>query len=327
MVVTVRDEEAALGALLRSLAAQRRLPDELVVTDGGSRDGTLALLRELSSQMPFPVRLLELPGSNIAQGRNAAIRGASHDWLACTDAGVRLDPGWLEALTARLRAGHAAAAGAFLADPVSPFELALGSAALPLPEEIDPQAFLPSSRSVAYTRTAWEAAGGYPEWLDYSEDVVFDLRLRQAVGGFAWAPEALAYFRPRGSLSAYVRQYFRYARGDGRALLWTGRHLLRYGLYLVALPALLRLGPPGWLLLLAGGLAYLRRPWVRMRRLGRGWAMSHRLQAALWLPILRLAGDLAKMAGFPLGLAWRWAHRRQLPPPVPGRGTAGGRLL
>ncbi|HID64335.1 MAG TPA: hypothetical protein EYP49_16585 [Anaerolineae bacterium] len=36
-----------------------------------------------------------------------------------------------------------------------------------------------------------------------------------------------------------------------------------------------------------------------------------RLEAILWVPAIRLVGDLAKMAGYPVGLLWRWRHRAQ----------------
>lgn len=327
LILTVLNEAGSLERLLRSLAGQRRPPDEVVAVDGGSTDGTLEILRRAAEELPFPLRILERPGAGIAAGRNSAVRAARHDWIACTDAGVRLDPDWLEALLHRLREGAPAVAGVFRADPRTPFELALGVTTLPLPEELDPRRFLPSSRSVAFTRRAWEAAGGYPEWLDHSEDVVFDLRIRERVGPFAWAPAAVAHFRPRSGLAAFARQYFRYARGDGQARLWTGRHLLRYGVYLIGLSALLRGGPLGWLALLAGGLLYLRRPLWRLARTDGRWSAAQRLQAALWIPLIRLTGDAAKMLGYPTGLAWRVARGDQAPPPVRGRGSAGGRLL
>ena len=61
----------------------------------------------------------------------------------------------------------------------------MGETVLPTVDEIKPDGFLPSSRSVAYTKTAWAAAGGYPEWIDYCEDLIFDLRLLDEVGPFA----------------------------------------------------------------------------------------------------------------------------------------------
>lgn len=48
---------AYLREQLESLAWQTRLPDELVVCDDGSRDGTRELLAEFALTAPFPVRL------------------------------------------------------------------------------------------------------------------------------------------------------------------------------------------------------------------------------------------------------------------------------
>ena len=70
----------------------------------------------------------------------------------------------------------------------------------------------------------------------------------------------------------------------------------------------------GWLGLLAGIALYCRRPWQRLNILGRSLTPSQRLVAALWVPVIRATGDLAKMAGYPVGVWWRWRHRRSLPP-------------
>ena len=64
---------------------------------------------------------------------------------------------------------------------------------------VDPERFLPSSRSVAFLKADWAACDGYPEWLDYCEDLVYDLALRERYGQFAFAPRALVHFRPRSS--------------------------------------------------------------------------------------------------------------------------------
>ncbi len=46
-----------LEAQLESLAAQSRLPDELVACDDHSRDGTVAVLEAFARRAPFPVRI------------------------------------------------------------------------------------------------------------------------------------------------------------------------------------------------------------------------------------------------------------------------------
>ena len=101
VVLTVLNEGEAARGVLESLCAQTRRPDEVVIADGGSRDQTVSIVREYAARLPL--RIISAPGSNIAQGRNAAIRAAQGEIVAVTDAGVRCRPDWLERLTAPFR--------------------------------------------------------------------------------------------------------------------------------------------------------------------------------------------------------------------------------
>jgi hypothetical protein len=203
-------------------------------------------------------------------------------------------------------------AGFFLPDVHTPYEVAMGATILPQLDDIQPEKFLPSSRSVAFTKAAWQAVGGYPEWLDYCEDLVFDFALLEKYRPFAFAPEALAFFRPRGSLKSFCKQYYRYARGDGKADLWLKRHVIRYGTYLVGIPAAALLGAISpWFLVLyvIGAMFYLKRPYQRLIPMLRRLNRSGQLRAIGWVPIIRVAGDIAKMMGYPVGIAWRIRHK------------------
>ncbi len=312
LICTVLNEGEAIRRLMDSILRQTRAPDEIVFVDGGSRDNTVAVIRQYADRLPL--RVVVEPGANISRGRNVAIRAATGEIIASVDAGVELEPQWLEELVRPLLEGQAqVSAGFFVSDPRSTFEVALGATTLPDVEDVDPATFLPSSRSVAFTREAYEAAGGYPEWLDYCEDLIFDFRLRDAVGPFAWAPRAVAHFRPRSTAKAFAKQYYRYARGDGKADLWRKRHAVRYVTYIVALPALLLLGifhKPWWLLgLLTGVVAYCKTPYRRLGRRLPELAPAERGRALLLVPLIRGLGDLAKMAGYPVGLLWRLRNR------------------
>lgn len=297
------NEAGTLDALLESVARQTLAPDEIVVADGGSTDGTLAELQRWSARLPL--RLVEAPGANISRGRNLAIQATTTEWIAVTDAGVRLDPEWLQHLSRAATPDVDVVSGFFRPDPQTNFERALGATTLPAVEDVKQDAFLPSSRSVLFRRAAWEGVGGYPEWLDYCEDLVFDLALKRAGYWFAFAPEAIVWFRPRRSLTAFFKQYYLYARGDGKARLWALRHAVRYATYLTALILMLRGGRLAWLLL-AGAVAYTRRPY---RRLDLSGLTASQLPYVVALPpVIRLVGDVAKMLGYPVGVGWRFGR-------------------
>jgi glycosyltransferase involved in cell wall biosynthesis len=308
VIVTVKNEGKSIQALLDSLKRQTRPPDEIVIADGGSTDGTLQLIQRAGP----PIRAIEAPGSNISQGRNAAIRAARHDILLVTDAGVSLPEEWAERLAQPFERdpGVAMVGGFFESAPRSVFEWALGATTLPRRDEIDPDAFLPSHRSVGIRRSLWDALGGYPEWLDYCEDLLFDMQVREAGHRVVFEPAATVAFRPRSSLKAFALQYYRYARGDGKALILIKRHLIRYAVYAGALlvPAIAVRFPESWKALAPLGAllaaAYCSRPWLRLLGTRGDRSLAELTVAAALVPVLRLTGDVAKMIGFPLGLAW-----------------------
>lgn len=328
VIATVLNEGPAMEKLLASLASQTRLPDQVVIVDGGSQDETLSILtswakaERLSLRLSprLPLRVESRPGANISQGRNAAIEVADGEVIASTDAGVRLEPNWLEALVAPFEACTggplvSVVSGWFVADSQTPFETAMGATVLPNLSEINPETFLPSSRSVAFRKSAWEAVEGYPEWLDYCEDLIFDLRLQELFGPFPFAPEARVHFRPRSNLRAFFKQYYRYARGDGKADLWRRRHTIRYLTYLVAGPLLVALAvlysPWWWLALVAGLGVYVATPYRRLGPMLSGYSFWGRLQAVMLVPIIRVVGDVAKMLGYPAGWVWRCRNWRR----------------
>lgn len=321
LIVTVKDEAESLPRLLDTIAAQTRAPDEIIFADGGSSDGTLDILRTQAERLPLKV--LSLPGANISQGRNAAIHAASGDIICSTDAGVWLELNWVAELvrpfderrisSSVVRPPVDIVSGFFVADPQSIFETALAATTLPVRTDIRPEKFLPSSRSVAFRRSAWEKVNGYPEWLDFCEDLIFDFALRAANYRFAFSPQAVAHFRPRGNLRAFCKQYYQYARGDGKADLWLTRHLIRYTTYLVALPLLIALSfrtplvsIPLWL----GAAAIMfYTPYKRLIPMLSAFSLIDKMRAMAWVPIIRVAGDIAKMIGYPVGAVWRVRNR------------------
>lgn len=336
LIFTVKNEADALPRLLNSIAAQTRAPDEIVVVDGGSTDATLDVLTARAKTLPM--QIISLPGANISQGRNAAIRAARGGIICSTDAGVRLESCWIEELVKPFDRRPQTApdalvgsqpsvvvdvvSGFFVPDPHGVFETALAATTLPVLADIRPEKFLPSSRSVAFRKCAWERVNGYPEWIDFCEDLIFDFALRDAGFRFTFAPRAVAHFRPRANLRAFFKQYYQYARGDGKANLWLRRHIIRYATYLVALLLSLvlcfRIPLLGFGILILGFIGMFFTPYKRLLPMLRDFSFCEKPRALAWVPLIRITGDVAKMIGYPVGVVWRMRHCRDRLVSTPG---------
>jgi cellulose synthase/poly-beta-1,6-N-acetylglucosamine synthase-like glycosyltransferase len=306
LACTVRDEADNIAALLDSMLDQSRPADEIVVNDCNSRDATAAIVERYIAA-GHPIRLAR-GGHNIPSGRNNAVRHACGPLIACTDAGLTLDRHWLERIIAPLEQGAADVVGGFFqATPHSLFELVLGATNYRQLEEIDPDGFLPFGKSVAFRKDAWEQVGGYPEWASHCEDLLFALALQRAGCRFAFAPDALVYFQPRSSLRTFARQYFLYARGDGVANLWPRRHMIRYVTYAGAGLLVAAARRRSWLLGLLGlgAYTYVRMPLRRLHARAPALTSRDQVRAMALIPVIRLVGDVAKMAGYPVGVLRR----------------------
>ena len=258
LIATVFNEAQTVTRWLDSLLAQRRLPDEIVITDGGSTDATLEILQRYAQDFPVPMRVLSAPGANISRGRNLAIAAAQHEIVACSDCGSLLDENWLHALTLpfALDAKIGVSAGYYeVLETNTLSRLARRFFGVNL-AAIDPQKFLPSGRSLAFRKHLWAAAGGYPEWLtDAGEDTLFDLRLKAQPARWAFVPAARAAWYAPDTLKKLLRTYFRYSRGDGE----TG---IAADLYWFKVVELVRLWPRRAVMLAIGVVMAGFWPWV-----------------------------------------------------------------
>lgn len=323
MIATVLNECQTADRLLESVTGQLREQDELVVVDGGSHDGTYEQLLEYARRDPR-VRVLRAPGSNIAAGRNLAVRAARHDLIACTDAGCHVAPQWLERLIEPLLIPDLVAGAPGLAAGV-PHVLARGAlqraqslacyadpneAADPTPlvrvygrlfgGVFDPS--LPFARSLAFTRQAWLDARGFPERLRWVEDGVFG-RAVAARHRCVLAVGADVYWEQRGSVGATFKMYYRYGIGAAESgdRQLQGRDGLRLAAYLLVPRLLASRDRRAIAIALAGGAAYYSLPLLRAVRYRAG------VRAALCIPAALAIKDLGKIAG---ALAARLTGRR-----------------
>jgi glycosyltransferase involved in cell wall biosynthesis len=294
LISTVKDPGPAMHDFLASLERQTRHPDEVIIVDGGSRDGTLDVLRSAQG-----VTAVSEPGANISRGRNVAIRAATHDVIAATDADCILADDWLENLLDPIERGADVAAGFYEPLCNSFFEICSSAVSVREPDELRP-GWMPSARSMAFRRDAYEAAGGFPEWLNVGEDMYLNHRLRASGARVELAPRAVVRWRIRPTLWETWRQYAGYAEGDALAGMYPERHFIRLVTYAFALAAMKSRNRLLVGLAAAGGVAYASRP------LRRGW---HRLQdspgrpaSLIVIPSMMVFIDAAKMWGYLRGL-------------------------
>jgi glycosyltransferase involved in cell wall biosynthesis len=217
LICTVYNEGESLYNLMESILDQERRPDEVVFVDGGSSDETVEILRDYGRAHDF-IRFEVEEGANISEGRNRAIELASHDYLVGTDGGCVPDPSWCAAMEDAFEAGHEALSGLFRPSSSSLFEFVQGEVRAGYTARGDvPDDWPPSSRSVGFTREAWEEAGGYPEHLYTGEDARFNAEVREA--GYEWhvVRDAFVEWEMRPTWRSYWNQFYTYGVGDARA--------------------------------------------------------------------------------------------------------------
>lgn len=294
VIVTVRNESRNIDALLDSLLRGTRLPDEIVIVDGGSTDGTVERLQHRAASEPR-LRVLESPGNRSA-GRNVAIRAARHEIIAGTDAGVEAEPDWLERILAPFErdASVDVVAGFYRTEGTTPFERAAGILSAPSLAEVNPDRFLPSTRSIAFRRAAWAKVGGFDEALLFAEDTKFGLLLKAAGCRFAFAPDAIVVWRPRGDLRSFFRQNSLYGFGDGEARIQGWFYFAIAVKYALA-AALFALGfvfPPAWAVLAVGAGLFVAQ------QARRGFGRIGGVEAIVGVPLLKVVYDAALLSGF-----------------------------
>ena len=126
LVIPLLDERATVDALLDDCRRLDPAPDEVVAVDAGSTDGTRERLDELARAWPA-LRVVDAPGAHPGAARDAGIRASDAPLVATVDAGSRIGPGWLGALTAPVAAApRTFAVGVVEPDARSAFERAAG---------------------------------------------------------------------------------------------------------------------------------------------------------------------------------------------------------
>lgn len=98
VIIPLFNKSEAIARTLDSLIAQTRAPDELIIVDDGSTDGSAKIARDALADAKFPFRIIEQGNSGVSTARNAGAALARSNYIAFLDA----DDEWLPGYVAEL---------------------------------------------------------------------------------------------------------------------------------------------------------------------------------------------------------------------------------
>lgn len=295
VIVTIKNDALGLTTLRQDLAAQTLQPNEIIITAVQSEDGTEQAAQIWADQDPRVV--VEIMGSATrSEGRNRAIELSQAEIIACTDAGCRLDPQWLEFLTQPFTHQEIElVSGLTLGAPQSEWERAQVPYVLVAPDKIGDHP-LPATRNLAVRRSAFQQIGPFRPDLNWAED--FEWSRRAVSKGITphFVSQAVVYWRPRQTSGQFWRMMHSLALGDIQAQTWRAGHftmLGRYAVFFLVLAVLPSAGITLWLMYL-----FAKSRWTSWRA-GTTWA---------WTFWAQLLADSAVGSGTLRGM---WTRLRQ----------------
>ena len=261
VVIPALNEEDSIRRLLEDLLGQTLKPAEIVLTDGGSTDQTREIIEEFITA-GAPVKLVRVTKSMPGRARNLAVVESRCQWIAFTDAGITLEPDWLEALTTKAQEESADVVyGTY--EPIidSFFTECAAVAYVPPPSESDGGPVRPRSIvSALMRREAWEKVGGFPEHLRSAEDLLFMNQVERSGFKIARTSRAKVYWHIQPTFWRTFKRFVEYSRNNIRAGLfsqWQQTIFLYYALIAATTFSVIFLGPRGLIIPAAVWLLFL----------------------------------------------------------------------
>ncbi len=304
LITTVFNEEKNIEKFFKSLFAQTKLPDEVIIVDGGSRDKTVEKLNEVikKKKNKSQVKILQKKG-NRSKGRNFAIENSSNEIILATDFGCVLDKNWVKFVSAPFKDKQIDVVSGYykpFADSI--FKKCLATYTCVMPDKIKENNFLPSSRSIAFRKKVWQRIK-YPEWLDTCEDLVFAKKLKEKKYNFEFVREAVVFWEQKNNFKEAFFQFLNYAKGDGRAFYIRPQVPLIYlryflGIYFLFLSFLER-SVTGLLMIPVFMFMYF------LWSIKKNYKYIKKRKAFLILPALQILSDFAVLIGTTFGLLKR----------------------
>jgi glycosyltransferase involved in cell wall biosynthesis len=220
VVVPARNEEASIGEALSALREQTYRNLQIIVVDGASTDGTVAVVEGHRAEDPR-IELIDNPRQIIPAALNLALAAARGRWLVRMDAHSTVGPDYVADAVARLREGRWGGVGGRKdGTGTTPAGRAIAAA---LGSRFGVGGSLyhhgTTERTVdhipfgSYPTELVRRLGGWDERLVANEDFEFDHRLRQSGAELLFDPRLSISWQSRQTVRALYLQYRRYGKG------------------------------------------------------------------------------------------------------------------
>lgn len=225
VLTTSKNEFSKIDIWFDSFINMDYLPNELVVVDSNSTDGTYIYLDEVIKprlkKLNIRFKIISLD-CNISKGRNVAVNSSTNQFLAFTDFGVVFKSDWLLQLYNGLQENdYVGGAYCYIGDTnAQKTYIRLFNPNISL---LKSTYFLPSSRSFAIRKNVIIDAGMYNENYNIGEDTELMLRLFETKYKYSLIENALVYWYPRDTYIKILKQHFIYSYWDGKI----GQNLFR----------------------------------------------------------------------------------------------------
>jgi succinoglycan biosynthesis protein ExoA len=229
IVIPCLNEAAHLGALLQQLRpAADRLGVRIIVADGGSADGTRAIVEEIARKDPRIILIhndkriqsaaINLAVATFGHGAEYLIRIDAHGGYASDycDRLVEeaLATGADSVVVSMLTSGSGTVQKAAAAAQNS--RLGTGGSKH---RHLSSGEWVDHGHHALMRISAFSAVGGYDETFSHNEDAELDYRLRQAGYRIWMSGKTQMVYYPRSSLAGLYFQYLGYGRGRAKNVL------------------------------------------------------------------------------------------------------------
>lgn len=282
LVVPVKNEADSIECLIASVAVQTRRPDEMIVVDGGSEDGTPEIVEEWMNRRSLSEwgRVARVDDATPGKGRNIGVANARYDWIAFTDAGIRVEEPWLERLIEVAEGDNRVDVVYGSYEPAAEtFFERCAALAYVAPKRLRAGRWMrgPAIPSSLIRREVLESVGGFPD-LRAAEDLIFMEAIERKGYKIAWAPQAVVWWRMPPTLGSVFRRFALYSLHNvmiGRQYDWHYGVARQYAVWVAF--AILGFVLSGWFWLaplIGYGARVAKGIWARREGRGLLWAMN-----------------------------------------------------